>query len=302
MKTLRGSFKPNANREQHHEETYDIAFVGAGISTSYSILALINQLEIYPPASPLRLAVYDKSGEFWTGVPYGTRSGERLLIITSLREFLPELDREKFISWLRLNWDKATAGRDTAGDSTKRWYQEYRNAIDRGDWTDVFVPRFTFGLYLKSRVEAQLAYAERARLLTCQCIIGEIQGITRQQRGFVLQGKDSKEVPLIPILSLKVVLAPGSPPNKNYSQYGSSRQADYKLMYIEDMYEPSHEINLQEVAHSLSTTLPNVPAEVLVLGSNASALEFIYALLDKPEISDRISRVIVLSPSGEFPQ
>ena len=53
----------------------------------------------------IRLAVLNKSREFWTGIPYGKRSGQQASIITPLKEFLPRPERDRFIKWLENNYD-----------------------------------------------------------------------------------------------------------------------------------------------------------------------------------------------------
>jgi len=291
----------NSDFGNNQVKAYDVSFIGAGISTSFSILGLINQLEKQPPVKPVRVAVIDQSGEFWTGIPYGRRSGTRSLIITSIREFLPEDERERFISWLRLNWHEAVASRDGSGESTQQWNNNNQCAIDEGAWDELFVPRFTFGMYLKDRVAAQLAYASNARLMTCRCISGAVQHLTREGTQFTLRVHDNASGDVNPIYASKVVLALGSPPNRGASQFRPPTDATDDFRYIDDMYEPAHEMNLLRIAESLGNGSPHSLHKILIIGSNASALESIYTILDRPDISDRVSKMVVLSPSGEFP-
>lgn len=87
-----------ANVSQHQRSAYantnyDLAIVGSGISCAYTSIHYLTLLENRSTAESkefqtVKIAVLDKSEEFWTGIPYGSRSGKQSLIITPLKEFL----------------------------------------------------------------------------------------------------------------------------------------------------------------------------------------------------------------------
>ena len=94
--------------------TYDLAIIGAGISSAYTLMHYISLLEQQSLLSkaagkehrPVKIVVTERSSEFWTGIPYGGRSGSNALLISPLHEFIPQqLERGQVISWLNENRD-----------------------------------------------------------------------------------------------------------------------------------------------------------------------------------------------------
>jgi len=81
----------------------DIVFVGSGISSSFTILNLLDRLKNDSIQKKISLTIVDKYSEFYTGIPYGMRSGFSVLLITSLKNFLPQPELGKFILWLNKN-------------------------------------------------------------------------------------------------------------------------------------------------------------------------------------------------------
>jgi uncharacterized NAD(P)/FAD-binding protein YdhS len=283
------------------ESLFDVAFIGAGISTTYSILHFIEQLEGQPPFKPVNIAVFDKSGEFWTGIPYGTRSGRSALIITPLNEFLPVPERAKFIEWLTLNWRKIAEADDSVGPLTAKWREANKVAIETGDWNAVFVPRYTFGMYLQSRITAVLQRAVAEGLVTYTLKAHEVLSVTRTKDGaFTLElapeaPGSSASVPNSTVWANKLVLALGSPPVRQIVT------PDPGCLYIRDMYEPSYDTNMHRILEIFSHAKESKPVDLLILGSNASALEVVYTLLDHKAMVGRAGNLLVLSAGGSFP-
>src|SRR5690606_31205816 len=83
----------------------NVVFIGSGISTSFTLLNLINEIESeqYRHLCPVRISIIEKSKEFHKGIPYGYRSGTTVLLITSLADFLPEPEQSEFKDWLSYN-------------------------------------------------------------------------------------------------------------------------------------------------------------------------------------------------------
>ena len=102
---------------------YDLAIIGAGISSAYTLIHYIELLEQQSPAierQPVKIIVTEKSGEFWTGIPYGSRSGRSCLLISPLIEFIPQpIERAHFTDWLNANRDWLFDSQaDNAGELT----------------------------------------------------------------------------------------------------------------------------------------------------------------------------------------
>lgn len=108
------------------DELYDIVFVGAGLSTSYTLLHLISNLNKAPKKeTKLRLCIIDKHEEFWTGIPYGSRSGNASLIITSLKEFIPTAEKYFFVEWLKKNFKRHFGNLEENKESLQQfWFKK----------------------------------------------------------------------------------------------------------------------------------------------------------------------------------
>ncbi len=285
---------------------YDIVIVGSGISCSYTLINYISRLKKQLPAQPIKVAVLDKSGEFWSGIPYSSRSGRQSLIITALKEFLPQPERELFISWLTKNYSSIFHTLEQRnGVLCSQWLKSYEEAMLQGDWDELFIPRYVFGLYIKDRVEKLLQEAKEQEYLQCALFGADVVNIQKvddiYQVEFSVPTEDNSF-----ILGQKVILSIGSPPNQSgfLDQFEASerpKNAKNDVCFIANMYEPSQDNNLDRIFKFLRQFDNPHPNKVLIIGSNASALETLYSLNNIPEVKDLISKFIVLSPNAEFP-
>ena len=73
------------------ENDIDIAFIGSGIASTFTLIEFINQLEDDFKKNPrvnidnsLNIVMFEKDSWLWGGIPYGRRSGFTSLIITPL--------------------------------------------------------------------------------------------------------------------------------------------------------------------------------------------------------------------------
>jgi uncharacterized NAD(P)/FAD-binding protein YdhS len=289
---------------------YDLAIVGSGISCAYT---LIHYLSLLPEQQAkqnrttatseqkvIKVAVLDKSGEFWTGIPYGSRSGQQSLIITPLKEFLPQPERDRFTDWLNANYNSVVSSlQERPGNLNSQWLKSYQEAIEHGDWDEIFVPRYVFGWYLKERVTNALQQAKEQGYLQCELISADICNILQQSEAYQIHTTEGHLYS-----ATKIVLAIGSPPNKStfLSQLESLERSHFgqDICCIANMYEPSQNENINQIRESLQAHSGQAK-QILIIGSNASALETIYSLNNLPEVAKLIDKFIVISPSGTFP-
>lgn len=288
--------------------TYDLAIVGSGISCAYTLIHYLDLLaeklatrEIEEQKT-IKVAVLDKSGEFWKGIPYGSRSGQQSLIITSLQEFLPQPERDRFTDWLKANYNSVISSlQERPGIFSSQWLKSYQAAIEQNHWNDVFIPRYLFGWYLKERTVNLLEKAAAQKYLQYELIKANVYNIQKQSKVYQIDTTEHNS-----LYATKVVLAIGSPPNKTafLSQLKfferSPAEAKNEVCCIADMYEPSQNSNIERILQHLQTNSRR-PKQVLIIGSNASALETIYSLNNLPEAAQLIDKFVVVSPSGTFP-
>lgn len=286
---------------------YDLVIIGSGISCTYTLIHYLSLLpekltakQIQKQKQPLRVGILDKSGEFWTGIPYGSRSGQQSLIITPLKEFLPQPERDRFIDWLKANYISLISSlKARPGVLNNQWLKSYQETIKQGNWSELFVPRYVFGQYLTERVTKLLQEAREQDLLQCELIPADVCNLKKHPSGYQIDTTEGNC-----LIATKVVLAIGSPPNKSaflnqLEYFGRSPDGD-QLCCITNMYEPSQNSNIQRILKHLQGNTGQ-SKQVLIIGSNASALETIYSLNNIPEVAQLIDKFVVISPSGEFP-
>lgn len=298
---------PNGNPDSQSDgmsmgECYDIAIVGSGISCAYTLIHYIALLEKQPPGKSIKVIVFEKSGEFWNGIPYGSRSGRYSLLISSLKEFLPQNEeREAFAAWLSKNrdwvFDRFKQG---DGELATKWLRSNEKAMADGLWDHLFIPRYTFGLYLQERLTDLLQRAAARRLLECSMVSANVVDIERVNHlhriHFVSAAAESA------VLVNKVILGIGSPPNGVLEQ-PKEDGADESGCLIGDMYEPSVEFNIRRITEALKQSKGHQgqSKQVLIVGANASALEALYWLNNSRELHGLISKFSILSSKAAFP-
>jgi uncharacterized NAD(P)/FAD-binding protein YdhS len=288
-------------------ECYDIAIVGAGVSSAYTLVHYIARLEQQAAIDientsnrqPIRIVVTEKSGEFWTGMPYGSRSGRYALLISPLHEFIPQQpERANFVNWLTTNRDRVFNPHEyNQSELSRKWLQANVAAMSQGLWDDLFIPRSVFGLYVQERLAQLLETATVKGLIEFKLITADVLDVQNIQGTYQvdLAGKDSTS-----FLAKQLVLAIGSPPNVAFENAQSPDSAD-GICYINNVYEPSLSFNLDRICKSLAQTADPSHRQVLMIGSNAGTLDTLYSVNNSQTAVDLIDKFIVLSPNAAFP-
>lgn len=283
------------------ENRYDIAFVGAGISAAYTLIHFISELDKQPGNKQVQIAVLEKTGEFWTGVPYGKQSGNNPLIITAVKEFIPQQpERDHFIDWLKknLNWVFDNP-QQKQGSLSMKWHNDHKEAIACGLWDDLFIPRYIFGIYIKAYVDSVLEEAKSKGQVEISLLPAKVMDVQSVQNEYHIQFSLETGVSQS-LISDKLVLAVGSPPNIGFGQ--SVENADKSHCgYITNMYEPSLDDNLNRICETLEQIKDPKKRQVLIVGSNAGTLDTLFSLRNSQKTNDLVHKFIILSPNGAFP-
>jgi uncharacterized NAD(P)/FAD-binding protein YdhS len=292
---------------------YDLAIVGAGVSSAFTLIHYIAELEQQAAAIdlengqqhfPVRIIVTEKSDEFWTGLPYGRRSGRNALLISPLHEFIPQqLERQNFIDWLTANRDRVfNPAEYNQGELSRKWLAANSADMSEGRWDDLFIPRHTFGLYLKERLDRVLATATAQGLIEIKLLTADVLDV---QNVSDLDIPDLYQIDLAgtehrSFLAKKLVLAIGSPPNVAFAQDPSAQPTD-GICYIDNMYEPSLDFNLARICQSLQEAESPSQRQVLMVGSNAGTLDTLYNINNSKTAVDLIAKFVIISPNAAFP-
>ncbi len=280
------------------EACVDVAVVGSGISSTLLVLRLMDRLLETPQPRPMHVLVLERDQQFFTGIPYGKRSGATSLIITPLDEFLPPDELDRFVTWLKIHssWALDETKRHR-GALTAEWLDRAKHAIADGDCRRLHVPRYLFGVYLTAEIEAKaaLAEAEGAAVLTVrQADVTRVEKIiavdqTESLRYRLTAGPDQ-------FLARRVVLAMGMPPTRSIFP----SEAVGGALLVEDPYAGGIDQTLDGIASHLAAS--SAAPGITVVGANAGSLEMLYQLSNTPGVAERRPKITVLSPQGRLPE
>ncbi len=276
--------------------TSDITFIGSGISSSFTILHLLDGIEINNESKKkIHITIIDKSQEFHTGIPYGVRSGFSVLLITSLKNFLPEPELGKFVEWLNNNkkWLLEEFKKD-GGKLSLDWVSKHEEKIKNNDWEDLFIPRRFFGCYIDKKVKDRLEEFTNKGLVDVNYITGEVLDLEKKNDSYILFLENGTS-----ILSEKVILSVGSLP-VNHLWKDDTLIEDDNLLFINNPYKPELKEILNKIEGFIEKNESKKP-NVLVVGANASGLEMLYKLNDNEKIKSSINKFTVLSTQGLMP-
>ncbi len=273
----------------------DVTFVGSGISSSFTILNFLNQIENNKDKKKINITIIDKYKEFHTGIPYGSRSGFSVHLITSLKNFLPEPERSKFITWLNnnKNWLLDELKND-GGVLSENWISNKVDKIKNNEWEDLFIPRRFFGWYINEKVKNRVEEVRVRGLIDVTYINSEVLDVDKSEGIYTLSLANNQV-----LLSEKVILSVGSLPVNTLWRKESLIEKN-NLLFINDPYKPELKKVLENIDHFIHKTSKE-KVNVLIVGANASGLEMMYKLNDIAEIESRIGKLIFLSTQGLLP-
>lgn len=275
----------------------DIAIAGSGIACTATLIEVFRKL-IKNGGHKILITVFEKSDEFWYGIPYGSRSSVNALIITSIHDFFTdENERNQFFAWFKENKEALLDHYITNGGLTaQKWLERNGKALDNKDFKSVYIPRYWCGRYTQSKFDALLAAVKEHGLIQLETIRAEVTDVSPKGDIYEL----SYELPdgsISKLAAAKVLIATGSAPVKNVVLPAD----DKTVTLINDLYSPSAEANITRVAEALEATASIADRNVLMIGTNASSIEFMYLLSGLPELVGKINKLVAISRSGLFP-
>lgn len=286
--------------------TFDVVFVGAGISNTFTLIELLTRLE-QQRAQSARVLLIDRYGDFFAGVPYGKRSGDLGLIISRTSDFLPQPHFGAFSDWLGDNRDTAFERFfAVGGEFVENWRRSFWHQVEAGDIADLYLPRYLFGLYFAMIAERAIDRAHRLGVASCETTIGEVVDIEPLDGGFTVVVRDATGDER-DFRADRVVLGLGSAPSRLLLDPEAEAVWPAECAVIDDPFEPGIADMLDRVRTSIraraaarSADGPN--GRVVIVGSNAGALDVIVNLMNDSTISAAIGRIDVVSMSGAFPE
>ncbi|MDB5157006.1 MAG: hypothetical protein JWR50_1713 [Mucilaginibacter sp.] len=281
-------------------QTNDIVIIGSGIACTSTLIELFNNLIANNnPQDKLSITVIEKHHELWKGIPYGSRSSQNALTITSINDFFTsDKERALFFEWLYANMEELNHHYIlNNGDTAKTWYENNRKAIEAHDWYKVYIPRFIFGKYQLLRFNKTLKTVEEKGLATLNTINAEAINVKVDENDLYEVTFEKADQSTDKVKARKLVVATGSAPS---GEIVDPSALDDNILYIKDVYDPSTETNIEKIRQVLSST-GETEKNILIIGSNASSLEFLYLLSGHADIKAMINKITVLSKSGSLP-
>lgn len=265
---------------------YDVVFIGGGISTLYTLLGMVEALEAEgSTAASIKVAVIDKVGDFGRGLPYGSSVSEGLLLLPA-QYMLPAVEDNAFISFLKTRKDKwlpCVSGSSAPGITY--WHQKNETKILHEDFSDVYFPRSVFGLFLAELRDELRLKIQRNRKISLSCIKDELASVERQNGRFFCRSEKNVYI------ATSIVLAVGSPLRT--------------LSYGNSSFESMYDVPLAERRSTLKNHLAQSESgnkNILVVGSNAAALDAVYMLGTDAALISMIDNIDVVSKSGILPE
>ncbi|MEO7283728.1 FAD/NAD(P)-binding protein [Gelidibacter sp.] len=272
---------------------FEFAFIGSGISSTFTLLHFLEQIKDKPFNVPLRIGIFDKEKDFFTGIPYGKRSGTSSLLITSLKNFLPQPELGKFIIWLTENKISLLKEfKEEGGELIREWFSDNRQAIAENAWEDLFIPRYFFGRYLTQVITQSINEYEERKIVKVDLIQLTVENIIPLAQGYEILGASKS------YLANNVIFCIGSPPPKKV--WNKNLNGENHLNLFADPYNKGMNTTISEIKKFLETN-NNSNFNALIIGSNASALEVLFMMNDNTYISNRIQKFTFISTHGLLP-
>lgn len=273
-----------------------IAFIGAGIATSYTLIPFLEEFQKDKTKENITLYIIDKSSDFFKGMPYGDRSGKSVLLIQDLKNFISEPHRTHYKNWLNEHIDElASEFTSNGGQYAAKWVADNSPLYKNGDWDDLYVPRFFFGRYIHAEVIKRIDELKEENRLTVEYVQKETQAITKDKDSFTIGFNDNSELTVE-----KIVLSIGSLPYKKL--LNKKVEENQHSLYIDSPYGVGMEENMAKIARFIKEREEkNLHTKIAVLGANASGLEMLYKICDKLPMEHHNTTFKTLSSHGIMP-
>lgn len=255
------------------------------MSNAAILLSLTNQLQSWVPWTRMsRITVVDRLGEFGGGTAYQACTPPRLLLNSSAERL--DSTGLDFSPWLADRTDDILAELESTQDPlVTRWLGEHGRAVRSGLSGRIFYPRRFFGAFLQDRVRAAATALARAGV-EVNHIVGDVVDAWRQGPVWRLRLADrSSMTAAVLVMGIGAVPEPRHPGLDGRDDYFAT--GDYATCP-------------DRLARIVRQRAP-VDRRLVVLGSAASAMEFLYSAAGDSALQESVSEVVVVSKGGRLP-
>ena len=269
----------------------DLAIVGMGLSGTRALIEVIAALSrLPPPARPRQVAVFDRAGEFGRGIPYGSHSDRRAMLIEDLRATrCPE-----FLDWVRENVAELEALGAGENSDDRAWHARNAAAIAARELDGLYLPRHVFGTFSVQMLEAAIEQGRARGLVQVTRHLDEVVDVCP----LATQGFELASARGVLLTARSVLLAVGSVPRHDVHQ--AMLGESWRSRYVCDT-DACGSFALRGAFDRFQRAAPAGDVRLAIVGAAASAIESLYCAMHHEPLSSRIVSVTTLSGSGTLP-
>lgn len=274
----------------------DATFIGVGPTGAFAARELArciagnaSEVERVCAGDPLRITFVDESTDFARGVPFGKKAGYHALMIQSVEHIFGAAHQgAAFLEWLQSRDSQWLARYRSECTPLPRWEEHLKECAASGDLSRLHLPRIVLGWYLEGMMLKELQNVHEQGLVHFNFIPERARSISQQDDHTYRIGVGADTV-----TSKLSLLSIGTPQN---------------LMPIIAPTDPAVVMGMYDV--SLDHTICRIneiaaekgrPLRVLIIGSNASALESVYQIHGRCMSVGSVTEIGCTSNSGVFP-
>lgn len=286
---------PESFRALNRQGIFDLGFIGGGVSSGATLHAILERLEASGKTRKrFEVIIIDEFGDFGQGIAYGERSGKQSLIITPVKDFLPEPLLNEFMAWTSKNLDALFSQEPLAkGRLWQDWKNKNEEKLRTGYFEDVHIPRYFFGIFFNDRLLKTINKCkQRINVFVVKDQVAKINtkkgALDEDQYVLITEGEN-----YIPVK--KVLLGIGS---LSRQKINVKKGQFSRSLILQDVFHPHLETQLKLISKKFKG---HAKLKVLIAGGNASALEAIYQLQGHQDLEDFTFDFTVINPQGVLP-
>ncbi len=272
-------------------ETFDLAIIGAGLSGARVLIELIDRLLRNPARADaaIKIALFDRIGEFGRGIPYGSYSERSSMLIETL-----EATRcPQFSRWLARHPEVLENLADARNACDRDWFARNRQTISSREFSELYLPRHIFGLFSEQALAQRIDAAQRARCIHVTRYACEIDDLHAADDGHykLFTARESFD-------ARHVVLSVGSIPRHDPFVADLPPSLEHKYVYDKTF---CGSFLLQQALDRYAEREAVGAIRLAIVGAAASAIECLYGAVSHPKIAPRLSSITTVSRSGVLP-
>jgi uncharacterized NAD(P)/FAD-binding protein YdhS len=288
--------------QRNQLDNYDVVFAGGGFSSAMVLTYMLrclcarSMVRNLSDCRPVQIAVFDDKGRFPRGLAYSEEDCSAAFLITPASEAMPPISGggNELTIWLTHNlaeWsNRLWEAKDPVVTSQ---LPNLISHIEDRRFERVFLPRSVMGWFVAEIASEAIRTAEMAGYADIEIREGEVNRVKRERRnGSILLDTTAGEN--FSAEQLIVGIGSGNFRSLAGPQSDSSR-------YIASPLDGGVSALKSRIKPYFNNSKSAASQRILIIGSNASALDALVVLLQLGREYRVNVEVVSISPSGQFP-